>query len=481
MNTLKSLAIFLFIFSSFFIFKPAQASFNPNNIISDFEILNYKSMSLQEIRDFINSKGGFLATYRAPDLDGNMKLAADIIYEISQKNKINPQFLLVKLQKEQSLVESKNPKQSQLDWAMGYGCPDGGGCNERWRGFYKQVNSASLQFLWYMDGCQDKESPTYIPGLNKCSFKPGQTYTFTNPYSTIRQSTDIVTIANMATAGLYIYTPHVYNGNYNFYNIWQRYFTRTYPNGTLLQAIGEPGVWLIQKGQKRPFTTKGALTTRFDVDKIIPINKSELDKYPTGPAILFPQYSLVRSPMGRIYLLVDNKKRLIENQEAFRNIGFNPEEVINGSWDDLKHYDDGENITASSSYATGALLQDNSSGGVFYVEGSTKAPLLDAIFLKTKFKNQSITPVSPEKLSEFTKIAPYKFGDGELITSDKHPAVYVIADGKLHAITSAEVFEGLGYKWNNIITAPQRIIDLYEIGEPIASKTFEAEIEEIEE
>lgn len=470
MNSFKILLIPIFIFSSFLFANITKASFDPNNIISDFEILNYNSMSLKEIRDFLNSKGGFLATYSSPDLNGNMKLAADIIYEIAQKNKISPQFLLVKLQKEQSLVESKSPRQSQLDWAMGYGCPDGGGCNERWRGFYKQVNSASLQFIWYMNGCQEKESSSYIPGLNKCSFRPGGTYTFTNPFSTIKQSTNIVTIANMATAGLYIYTPHVYNGNFNFYNIWQRYFTRTYPNGTLLQAIGEPGVWLIQKGQKRPFTTKGALTTRFDVNKIIPINKSELDKYPTGPAILFPQYSLVRSPMGRIYLLVDSKKRLIENQEAFRNIGFNPEEVINGSWDDLKHYDDGENITASSSYATGALLQDNTSGGVFYVEGSTKAPLLDSIFLRTKFKNQTITQVSPKKLEDFTKVEPYKFGDGELITPENSPAVYVIADNLLHVITSAEVFEGLGYKWENIITVPQRILNLYEIGEPI-SKT----------
>jgi len=479
MNKIKFSAISFFLLSSFFIINSAKAEFNPNNIISDYEILNYNSMGYSEIKDFLISKNGYLASYLTTNADGEKKSVAEHIYDISQANKINPQFLLVLLQKEQSLIEDKSPKQSQLDWATGYGCPDGGGCNNRWKGLYKQLNSASLQFMYYMNGCQDMDDPSYKPGANYCPFKPGKTYTFTNPYSTTKQGTDVVTIENKATAGLYIYTPHVYNGNYNFYNIWQRYFTRTYPNGTLLQAIGEPGVWLIQKGQRRPFLSKGALTTRFDVNRIIQVNKTELDKYTKGPAIRFPQYSIVRSPMGKTFLLVDNKKRLIVNQEAFRAIGFNPEEVIDASWTDISQYDDGENITASSSYAVGALLQDSSTGGIYYVEGSTKAPLLDPIFLKTKFKNSPITPITPEKLASFTKVAPYKFGDGELISPDNNPSVYVISDGMLLPISSGEVFEGLGYKWDNIVKVPQRIIDLYAIGDPIVA-TITASDDEVD-
>ena len=477
MNTKKISFISLLIFSSFFVINSASAEFNPDNIISDYEILNYNSMGYSEIKDFLISKNGYLTSYLSTNIEGEKKSAAEHIYDVSQKNKINPQFLLVLLQKEMSLIEDKSPTQSQLDRATGYGCPDGGGCDDRWKGFYRQINSASLQFMYYMNGCQDIDAPGYTPGANYCSFKPGETYTFSNPYSTLKQGDDVVTIENKATAGLYVYTPHVYNGNYNFHKIWQRYFTRTYPNGTLLQAVGEPGVWLIQKGQRRPFLSKGALTTRFDTNRIIQVNKIELDKYPKGPSIMFPQYSLVRSPMGKIFLLVDNKKRLIESPEAFRVIGFNPEEVIDASWEDIKHYDDGENITETSSYATGALLQDNSSGGIFYVEGSTKAPLIDSVFLRTKFKRQSFTPVSPEELARFTTVDPYKFGDGELITSETHPAVYVIADNKIHAMTSGEIFEGLGYKWENILTVPQRIVDMYEKGDPIMA-TIEEEIEE---
>jgi hypothetical protein len=445
-----------------------RAEFDPNFIISDEEIKEYASMNLSEIQEFLNDRNGYLTTYKTSSPDGKIMSTAEIIYEIAQKNKINPRFLLVLLQKEQSLIDDKNPSQSQLDWATGYGCPDGGGCDSRWQGLYKQLNSASLQFMWYMDGCQDKNSPNYNPYLNFCSFKPSITYTFTNRYSTLAQGTINVTPVNKATAGLYIYTPHVYNGNFNFYNIWQRWFTRAYPNGTLVQAQGEPGVWLIQNGKKRPFLTKGALTTRFDIKKIITIKKSELDKYEKGAAIKFPQYSLIKSPLGNIYLIVDDKKRGIISGEVFRSIGFNPEEIINASWEDINAYQDGNLITATSSYLTGALLQDKISGGVYYVSEGTKAPLLDKLFLKTIFRGQTIVPVAPEKLTSYTTVEPYKFKDGELLRSALSPAVYVIEDSKKRPIVSGNIFEEMGYKWSNIITVPEKILALYTDGEVLA-------------
>ena len=204
----------------------ADDNFDPNYVISDFEVLNYDSMDLNEIQEFLEDKGSYLANYKIKsctkkdilnktECSGKMMSGAEIIYDRAITNKINPKFLIVLLQKEQSLIEDSSPKQSQLDWATGYGCPDGGnGCLPNWKGFWKQINSASLQFIDYM------ENP------NLYTYKAGETYTFTNPYSTTEKETTLVTPANQATAGLYNYTPHVYNGNYNFYKIWQRYFTR---------------------------------------------------------------------------------------------------------------------------------------------------------------------------------------------------------------------------------------------------------------
>lgn len=470
-----------------FNYNAEAAEFNPNNIISDQEMLEWTALSLSDIEAFLESYDGYISKHKFANYKGEMKTAAEIIFDAATNNydcsesdieieeetaseaqkklycervQINPKLLLVLLQKEQSLIDEKNPKPSQLDWATGYGCPDGGGCNDRWKGFGKQVNSAAIQFF------------DYLKHPHHYKYRAGNTYTFSNtdhPNSSVRPE-------NNATAALYNYTPHVYYGNYNFWKLWMKYFTFNYGNNTLLQVSGEPGVWLIQNGFRRPFHTKGALTSRYDPNKIITVSKSDLLKYPIGNPIKFSQYSLVRSPRGTVFLIIDDMRRGFASGDALRLIGINPEEIINASWDDINAYTEGEPITASSTYPTGALLQDKTTGGVYYVSDGTKAPLLSAILLKTKFKGQAIIPESPEKLANYKTIPPVMFGDGELIKSEKSPAVYVIDNKKLRAFSSGEIFEKLGYHWENIIIVPQKIVDLYEIGEPI-SEIFSSDSE----
>ena len=460
MRNFTTISLSLVFILSPFLPVMAQGDFNPNYILSDNQILDYKSMSLSNIKSFLNGKGGALAKYSATNPDGKKMTAAEIIHDRAQTNKISPKFILVMLQKEMSLVEAKSPKQSQYDWALGYGCPDGGGCNDRWKGLWKQINSATLQFYDYLENPQDY------------TYRRGDTYTFKNKYSTLIQGEVKVTPANNATAAMYNYTPHVYNGNFNFWGIWQRYFTQSYPNGSLLRAQGEVGVWLIQNNQKRPFLSKSALTSRFDEKKIIEVSKGDLDAYEKGAPIKFPNYSLVRSPGGHLFLLVDDNRRGFADGEAFRKIGFNPEEIMDASWGDIKSYTETTPITATSTYPTGALLQDNKTGGVYFVEEGKKAPLHDRALLVYKFKHKKIISISPEELSSYGTIAPILFGDGELLTSSETKAVYLIENGKKRPFMSGAIFEKLGYNWKNIINVSPQFLAKYQIGNILKENNY---------
>ena len=459
----------------------ADNNFNPNHIISDADILNSKTMDLADIQKFLKDRGSFLTNYYSENADGIRKSAAEIIYDAARNNydcsevvlsdnptlkekrfkcspiSINPQFLLVLLQKEQSLIDDKNPTQNQLNWATGYGCPDGGGCNSRWRSFGKQVNSASLQFYDYMVN----------PHLY--SYKAANVYTFTNPYASQEKNKKdiLVSPANTATAALYNYTPHVYNGNYNFFTIWQRFFSKELIEGSLVQVEGELGVWLIKNGKRRPFLNGGALKSRFDANKIITISSSDLLQYQIGKPIKFHQYALIRSPNGEIYLLIDDTRRKIADSEVFRTIGFNPEEVIDASWVDVKAYKPGDPITNGSAYPTGALLQDTETGGVYWVIGGEKFPIWDAVFLKTKFSQYQIIKTNKTELDQYRTGDPVLFDDGEILKSSNSPAVYIISEGKKRPIARGEVFESLGYKWENVITVSPKVLYLYEKGELI--------------
>jgi len=469
----------------FIIFTPLSSfaqteidpEFNPGRIISDYEILNTNSMTLAEIQSFLDKQNSFLANYNTYNSHGTPnKSAAEIIYEAATANydcdgidlsdmptedekklkcrhvtTVNPKFLLVLLQKEQSLVGDTDPTQSQLDWATGYGCPDNWACNPYYKGFGKQVNSASLQFRYYMD---------HPDGYK---YKAGSTYTFSN---TDKEPMSVA-VENTATAGLYNYTPHVFNGNYNFFKLWKRYFPKNplvYPDGSLLRINGEVGVWLIDGGKKRPFTSRGALSSRFDEKKIIVVDKSVLDNYEKGDAIKFPNYSIIRTPDKKRYLLVDSAKRYIVSDEAFKKIGFNPEEIIDAPEADLAGYVDGPRLSATSTNILGNLMQNTKNGGIYFVQDNTKAPLVDKIFLNTKFKGKKIIKASENTLAKYTKVAPVLFGNGELLKSNASQAVYLIDGGQKRPFASGQTFETLGYNWNNVITVSPQLLSLYPLG-----------------
>lgn len=475
--------LFLFLLSFFLLpsISKAQAEFNPGRIIEDYEMMNFNGMKLDEIQRFLEEKNSYLANLIITDTYGKEKKASEIIYNAAVNNydcsgiklsdspteeerqekckkigTVNPKFLLVLLQKEQSLIEDSSPNQRQLDWATGYGCPDSMACNPYFQGFGKQVNSAALQFRWYMI---NSETPSNW-------YKAGESYTFSNPFGTISNEEMEVFIENKATAALYIYTPHVYNGNFNFWRIWNRYFPpQTYPEGTILKAGDD--YWLIQSNKKRKFNSISVLASRYNPDRAVIIGTSELSAYEEGAPVRFHNYSVIMSPDGKLYLLVDNKKRLFSSTEAFRKIGYNLEEIINASWQDINSYENGKEINILSAYPMGALLQNKQTGGVYWVEEETKAPLIDKIFLQTVFKGKDIIPVEEDELKLYQTISPYLFKNGEILKADNSPAVYLIEDNKKRAFSSGEIFEELGYQWKSIIIVPEKVINLYNNGEII--------------
>ena len=134
---------------------------------------------------------------------------------------------------------------------------------------------------------------------------------------------------------------------------------------------------------------------------------------------------------------------------------------------ELAGYTIGKEINANSTYVTGALLQDTKTGGVYYVENGTKAPLQDRIFLTTRFKDKQILKATPEVLEKYLTVGPVLFNDGTLLKSDTFPVVYLISNGTKRAFASEEVFASLGYKMENILTVPARLLYNYPLGEMI--------------
>lgn len=423
------------------------AGFDPNFIISDHELTNYQSMNMEQIQSFLTSKNSNLASY----VDPNIKItASQIIYDSARTHKINPQYILALLQKEQSLVLDDHPDKDQYDWATGYGiCDD---CKktdlkvQKYKGFSNQVD-------WGTGGTR-----YYFDNPSEFKYQIGETYTIDN--------TKIV-IKNHATRSLYIYTPHLH-GNENLFNIWQKWFSISYFNGSLLQNTEDGGIWLIKNNVKHPFRSKSAYLSRYpSFDLVLPATPADLDKYPTGSPIEHPNYSLLQIPTGGIYLLDDDTLRPIDSQETFRLLGFNPEEIISVASKDIFPYKIGTAITAKNAYPTGALLQDKTTGGVYYVANGVKQPIIAREILKIYYSSKKITPVLPEELEKYDTGSAVILRDGELVVGENSPTVYVISDGLKRPFDSEEIFLGLGYKFKNVIRVSNKVLALHDDGETV--------------
>ena len=417
---------------------------------------------------FLEAHGGAIAGMKFPDVlvDGSMKKPGDLIDEYGRIFGVNPRYLLALIQKEQSLVDDRNPSPCQINWAAGYGRPDGTGCYDAsplLSGFSTQIMEAAafVQCFYHdsTDKCGQQRTFGYFPG------------------ATVAIDDQPVTFANVATAALYSYTPHLH-GNLNLKTIWTNWFTLGYPDGSVLSSpAGE--VYLIQGGLKRRFANKGALATRVDPEKIIPVTDAILTGYQDAPPIQFANYSLLRVPDGTVYLLDGDVKRPIQSMAVFRSIGFNPMEVDDVAASDLDGYLEGDMITLKSAYPTGALLQDKKTHGVYLVENGKKSPIFDMSILTADYAGMKITPVTAATLAKYAAADPVRFRDGDLVTgSGADRAVYVISNGQKRPIVSGTAFEQLGYSWKQVIRTTDAVLALHPLGPVVTGAQSAAPVPE---
>ena len=418
--------------------------FNPNFLLSDEELQDSTALTLQGVQRFLEEQGSGLAHRSFTDYQGIVRPASEIIWLAAQESQINPKVLLTTLQKEQSLINDPAPTQRQLDRAMGYRCPDNGSCHPNTLDFGKQVDGAAWQFRQYLDHPQD------------WFFKPGLVYWVDEQY--------IIIPTNIATAGFYNYTPH-YSGNLRFWGLWSKYWSREYPDGTLLKAHDNPDVWLIQYGTRRLITSYSVLLSRFDPGRIIIVNASDIDHYPVGLSIQFSNYSILRTADGQRYLVVDDQIRPIVDDAAFRKLGYNPEEIIDVEAGELVGYTPGVNISVDSLYPTGVLLQNKTTGGVYYVDNGVRYPIIAREILRTRFPRLHMEQVEPVALDQYPEGFPVLFRDGELVRAANDAKIYVISGGLRRWIPSELVFTNLGYRWENVITTSQQALDLHPLGD----------------
>lgn len=152
--------------------------------------------------------------------------AAQVVSKVATACDINPQVLLVLIQKEQGLLTASGDSLTARDYeaAAGYDCPDHERCNPQFAGFFAQLYGAATQFQDYRLAPEAYQVVAGVPV--QLAYSPDTAC-----------GTGELTAANQATAGLYNYTPYQPNataayggndctswGNWNFYGYFRAFF-----------------------------------------------------------------------------------------------------------------------------------------------------------------------------------------------------------------------------------------------------------------
>lgn len=223
--------------------KALAASFDYTRLAEDSAFINVDALNVDQIQDILKKNGSFLKNYSQ---DG--RSAAQIIYDaahgygdasgtasgIKVKNTINPAAILAMLQKEQSLITMSNKNDSSLRVAMGYACPDSGGCDDKYYGFTNQVENASWQLRYNYERASGEGFSSYQVG--KSEIIDGKK----------------IKIANRATSALYRYTPHLGTNFTTFFNKYNGGGTAsggTY-NAVFSKIKASPKNLVVKPGQK---------------------------------------------------------------------------------------------------------------------------------------------------------------------------------------------------------------------------------------
>ncbi len=230
-------------------------TFDPGMIISDDVFYNSGAMTVDEVRDFIATKGAdctgdwclknislhtqdqppdqYCDAYAGSDADD----AASVIAKVSVACHINPQVMLVTLQKESGLLDRSQVSEQTYSAAFGWHCPDSGpggsaNCDPAYAGFFKQAYGMAKQWS------------RYVVDPGKYRYQAGQTQMVLWNVAPSGCGGTAVAIKNKATASLYNYTPYQPNaaalaaypgtgdacsayGNRNFFFLFGQYFGTT--------------------------------------------------------------------------------------------------------------------------------------------------------------------------------------------------------------------------------------------------------------
>ena len=356
-------------------------------------------------------------SFCAGGVSAGTKSAAMIIAEVANACSVNPEVLIVLLQKEQSLVTDDWPWPIEYRSATGYGCPDTAACDSQYYGFFNQVYNAARQFQ------------RYKIQSNLFNFRAGVTSTVQyNPNSSCGGSA--VYMQNNATAALYNYTPYQPNqpaldnlygsgdgcssyGNRNFWRMYNDWFGPTL--GSLVKTPYDNTVYLLNDTVAQPIQDINVLNDYSALGPVRVTSAGEINTHSAGPVL----GHVVSDSNGTVYLINANIKLPFTDCASVADYGYNCSQVTQLNTLLLNKLQTGPPISP--------LLKSVSNGTIYYISGGVKRPIVNWNDYLS-FHIPILNVLTDAMVNQIPTSGIPAHGSGVLVKTANSPTVYIVKD-----------------------------------------------------
>ncbi|MCL5435648.1 MAG: hypothetical protein M1275_01040 [Patescibacteria group bacterium] len=468
----------------------ANTNFDPGMLITDQAFGNSKAFTdASGIQRFLEVRGSLLANTSPEFLQklkepadislknrledpnaslGRLRTAAELIYDTATLSQINPQVVLVTLQKEQSLIDGtfSDPSvlQRRLDRAMGFGCPDNGGCGTLFLGFYFQLfGNVDNEGNRYLGAARSLSKSFYTPG-GRGPMVDASGSTFSSaPKVRTSQVNDTITVdntqgppagapattqvklKNAATAALYRYTPHVYNGNYNFWRFFTQWFK--FGNGALIKTSDNETVYYVDNGERRPVSGTVLGQRKLDVTQVFTLSSEEMAEYPLAKPLPPTEGSIISAASGGTKYIVENSqlRQLSDFTAKLRKLDY--ANTIYLPDNEVQSYE----VGAYAVPPEGMLVRAKSSPEISIVQSGVLRPISGFVFKQRKFKFADVQVGQDSEISVMPKGTPLPPLDGTLAKEAGSQLIYYVALGQRYPIPYF-VFKLRKFKFTDVVT-----------------------------
>lgn len=251
------------------------------------------------------------------------------------------------------------------------------------------------------------------------------------------------------------------------------------PNGVLVIEAGTPTIYLVDNGKKRHIVTPlAALTNGLNLNYAHPVSSAEIALLENGASVNVKEGTLLKTNSSPSVYIIDDTttgqvKRHISSASAMDAFGLKSSQIHTAAQAVLDSYGNGPDLSISSAIPDGRLIKTDASPTVYLVQSGERRRISSLlVFNSYGFTEGDVNIVAEDRVNQLASGSSFSLlRSGSMFKSPTSSTVYGVdtdaGTAVKYPITTPYALTAAGYRFENLFTVPDSLIEAYTSGASI--------------